>query len=429
MIWLRLYSAIWYLITPLIKRYLAKRARLAPDYLEHWDERFGKALQARARGVIWVHAVSVGETRAAFPLIQALRQQWPDAPLLITQMTPTGRRCAHELYGADAEIRYLPYDYPQSVDKFFSCYQPLFGVLMETELWPNLIDAAYRHQVPLFLVNARLSAKSLRGYQKIGLLIRPAMQKLAAIAAQSDEDAARLRCLSAGEVLVCGNTKYDCEPPAAQRQLAMEFRQRIGARTVLVCASTRQGEEALILQAWKQQAVDSLLVMVPRHPERFTEVTELARKAGFKVQRRSDQKGLDVDTQVWIGDSMGELFAYYGAADIVFVGGSLLPFGGQNLIEPASLGLAVLMGPSTFNFSAASRSAFSAGAACQVADANELLVKFNNLLIDENQRRAMQRAALEYSIQYRGASLRIRSLIKQVLQNQGKNRSEKQRAA
>jgi 3-deoxy-D-manno-octulosonic-acid transferase len=415
----RLYSLVWFLALPWIRRYLKKRARQAPAYLEHWDERFGRAVTPISRNAIWVHAVSVGETRAALPLITALKERWPGVPLLVTQMTPTGRATALQLYGDEAEVRYLPYDFPDAVQRFIEVYRPKFGVLMETELWPNLIHAARQAGVPLFLANARLSAKSLKGYRRITWLIRPAVRALTAIAAQSDDDAQRLALLGADRIAVCGNTKYDFTPPQDQLVLGDQFRQLMGRRQVLVCASTRQGEELLILQAWKQQTSDCLLILVPRHPERFNEVGALAQEHGFSVQYRSDGKPVEPSTRVWIGDSMGEMFAYYRAADLVFIGGSLLPLGGQNLIEPASIGIPVLMGPSTFNFSQASRLAFACQAALQVEDASDLVVKVNELLGDPDRRCAMHEAALDFSVAHRGASRRIVEMIATSLQSSG----------
>jgi len=415
MIFRAFYSVLWVLLTPLIRFYLRKRAKRAPAYLEHWDERFGKVCKPKNEGAIWIHAVSVGETRAALPLITALRKQWPTVPLLITQMTPTGRACALELYKDQAEIRYLPYDYHFAVHRFFAGYKLKFGILMETEIWPNLIEAATNAKVPLFLANARLSEKSFDGYKKIRWLIGPAFQKITAVAAQNEVDADRLKQLGVRKISVCGNTKYDFSPPEAQLELGVRFKQRIGDRLVVVCGSTRQGEEALILAAWQQHVSSCLLVIVPRHPERFAEVGALAKKCGFKVQYRSDQQAVNQDTQIWIGDSMGEMFAYYKASDLVFIGGSLLPFGGQNLIEPASVGVPVLMGPSTYNFADASLKAFEAGAALQVTDADELVVKINQLLLDEIVRKQMGKAALNYSVVHRGASLRIVDMIKQQL--------------
>ncbi|WP_215779513.1 lipid IV(A) 3-deoxy-D-manno-octulosonic acid transferase [Paludibacterium sp. B53371] len=411
MIWRALYSLLWWLLTPLVRYYLKKRARKSPAYLDHWDERFGKAFYPQQQGGIWVHAVSVGETRAAMPLIRALRQRWPDAPLLITQMTPTGRACAEALYGREAEIRYLPYDYPQAVRAFMAAYRPRFGVLMETELWPNLIAAAHDSQTPLFLVNARLSEKSRRGYRRVAALIRPAMAQLTAIAAQTPADAERLADIGGRDIEVCGNTKYDFDPPAEQAVLGAGFKARIGPRPVLVCASTREGEENLILQAWREMTERPLLVLVPRHPERFSAVAALARSCGLVVQCRSDELAVAPETDVWLGDSMGEMFAYYHAADLVFIGGSLMPLGGQNLIEPASIGRPVLIGPSSYNFADACSKALAGGAALQVDSGTDLVVKVNELLADPERMSAMSAAGLRFSQEHRGASQRIVQLI------------------
>jgi 3-deoxy-D-manno-octulosonic-acid transferase len=410
-----LYSLLWWAATPLIRRYLKKRAGKAPAYLQHWDERFGQARLPQTTGAIWIHAVSVGETRAALPLIQAIRQHWPEVPLLLTQMTPTGRETACQLY-PDAEVRYLPYDYPAAVRDFLAIWQPRFGVLMETELWPNLLHAARQQGVPVFLANARLSEKSLRGYRRIRGLIGSALQDLTAIAAQSQQDAERLQQLGAISPVVCGNTKYDFTPPAAMQELAQAFRQRIGQRPVFICASTRDGEEQLILQAWQQAEVgNTLLLLVPRHPERFDSVATQAQDMGFAVQRRSQQQDIAADTSVWLGDSMGELFAYYGCADVAFVGGSLQPLGGQNLIEPASLGLPVLFGPSMFNFAEASRLALDAGAAQQVADADALVALVLSLLQDRARCQQMSMAAQAFTAAHRGASQRIVQMLQAYL--------------
>ncbi|MDC7713037.1 lipid IV(A) 3-deoxy-D-manno-octulosonic acid transferase [Vogesella sp. LYT5W] len=406
-----LYSLLWPLATPLIRRYLRKRARQAPAYLEHWDERFGDVLPQAGGEVIWLHAVSVGETRAAQPLLARLREQYPQARFVITQMTPTGRATAEQLYPF-AEIRYLPYDNARVMRRFVAALRPRCLILMETEIWPNLLHACAQAGVPAFLVNARLSEKSLRGYRRIGALIRPALQALTAVAAQSEDDAQRLVALGAANLRVCGNTKYDFTPPPAQLVLGAQFRERIGSRPVWLCASTRDGEEALILDAWRAAKVgDALLLLVPRHPERFATVAALAAEQGFAVQRRSEPQPVSRETQVWIGDSMGELFAYYAAADVAFVGGSLLDFGAQNLIEPASIGVPVLLGPSTYNFAEASRLALAAGAARQVSDAGELVALVLQLLADAPQRAAMRDAGLAFTAQHRGASARIVALL------------------
>ncbi|RQW27098.1 3-deoxy-D-manno-octulosonic acid transferase [Rhodobacteraceae bacterium CH30] len=412
MSWRKPYSWLWIGIAPLIRCYLRRRGRRSPAYLQHWDERFAENLQPARLSPIWIHAVSVGETRAALPLVQALRRAWPDVPLLLTQMTPTGRATAQELY-PDAEVRYLPYDTEDGIQRFLDAYQPIFGILMETEIWPNLIAGCQQRKISLFLANARLSEKSLKGYLRVVGLIRPALAALSGIAAQTPEDASRLVQLGAQAVRVCGNTKFDFTPPPDKLALGETFRQWVGGRQVLVCGSTREGEEALILAAWAKHLPDNtLLVLVPRHPERFDEVYAAALALGLDVQRRSENAAVAPGTRVWLGDSMGELFAYYALADLAFVGGSLLPLGGQNLIEPASLGVPVLFGPSMFNFAEASRQALACGAALQVADADELLATVAALLGDSEQCEAMQAAALAFTHAYQGASERIVEYIR-----------------
>lgn len=415
--WRPLYSQLLRGLTPLVKRYLRRRARQAPAYLEHWDERFDGVVSGIPAGAIWIHAVSVGETRAAEPLVRALRAAWPEAPLLMTQMTPTGRATAEALYGDFAHIRYLPYDYAEAANRFLASLKPKFGVLMETELWPNLIHQARLQGVPLFVANARLSEKSLRGYRRIRGLIGPALGELAAIAAISREDADRLSALAPCRVQVCGSIKYDITPADAMLALGARFTERIGKRPVFVCASTREGEEALILESWCKLETDCLLVLVPRHPERFDAVEQLARERGMRVARRSKDDVLPNDLQVWIGDSMGEVYAYYAAADVTFVGGSLMPLGAHNLIEPAAMGKPVLFGPSTFNFAEASRLALEAGAAMQVADADELVQAVHTLLADPDRRKEMENAARSFAAAHKGATERVVHLIRETLAN------------
>mgnify|MGYP000890276516 CR=1 FL=1 len=306
------YTRLWQFAPPLIRRYLKKRGRKSPAYLENWGERFGEPLPDPVQRPVWIHAVSVGETRAAQPLAEALRRYFPDAPLLLTQMTPTGRAAAQELF-PDAQCRYLPYDRPEWVRQFLREHNPLFGVLMETEIWPNLMHGCAEEGVPLFLANARLSEKSARGYRRIDALIRPALQTLAGCLAQTEEDAARLRQLGAANVSVCGNSKYDIAPPEDKIELAAQWRRYLGRRRVLV-ASTREkdgtDEAHEIVRAWRQhRCADDLLVLVPRHPERFGAAAEYAQSLGLTVQKRSSGEAVAPNTQVWVGDSMGEMFA------------------------------------------------------------------------------------------------------------------------
>lgn len=405
-----LYSQLWKIAPPLIRRYLKKRGRRAPAYLDNWGERFGTPMAEPVRQPLWIHAVSVGETRAAQPLVAALRRYFPDAPLLMTQMTPTGRAAAETLF-ADAQCRYLPYDKPEWVAQFLREHRPRLGVLMETEIWPNLMHGCDEAGVPLFLANARLSEKSQRGYLKIRPLVAPVMQTLSGCFAQTAADAERLHLIGASNVHVCGNTKYDISPPDGMRALAAAFRERIGSRPVVVCASTRfykgEDEAALLLEAWRQYRGDALLVLVPRHPERFQTAFETAQALGFKVQKRSDNAPVDTDTQVWIGDSMGELFAYYLSAQVAFVGGSLVDSGCQNIIEPIACGVPTLFGPSTYNFAAACDYAQQAGAAVQIQTAAQWQQQTAAWLADEGAREQAANNAQAVVAAHQGASAQM----------------------
>ena len=412
-----LYNALWRIAPPLVRRYLRKRARKNPAYLEHWGERFGAPHPNPVQQPIWIHAVSVGETRAAQPLIAELRHRFPNAPLLLTQMTPTGRATATQLY-PQAQCRYLPYDRRDWVAQFLREHRPQFGVLMETELWANLISGCFNQRIPLFLANARLSEKSQRSYQKLASLIRPALQQLSAICAQTPADAQRLQQLGAPAPIVCGNTKYDIPIPPLSSELAAQFRQKIGNRRVFLAASLRekdgQDEAELIMNAW-QPHTDTLLVLIPRHPERFQAAYHLAQQRGFKTQKRSDNAPVRLDIQVWIGDSMGEMYAYFQAADIVFIGGSLVNTGCQNIIEPLQCGKPVLFGPSIYNFQAACQEALAAGVAQQIHSAAELVQTVTQQLMQPEIHAQQAAKAAVYLAQHRGASQRIADVIEQHL--------------
>jgi 3-deoxy-D-manno-octulosonic-acid transferase len=406
-----LYTLLWWLALPFVRLRLAWRGRREPGYLRAIGERFGRFHAARPAGtVLWVHAVSVGETRAASPLIERLAREHPDATILLTSMTAAGRETAAALYGERVATAWLPYDVPFAVRGFLRHWAPAVGLLMETELWPNLVHACRERGVPLFLVNARMSAKSATGYARVAALSRPMLAALRGVAAQTDSDARRLRELGAAEVAVTGNLKFDVAIPGAMRERGVELRERFGrGRRVFLCASTREGEEALLLDALERHPLpnDALVVLVPRHPQRFDEVHDLLRARGVASVRRSVDVPVGPGTRVVLGDSMGEMLAYCAAADVAFVGGSLLPLGGQNLIEPIALGVPVLVGPHTFNFAEATDRAVEAGAARRVADADALLAAAGLLLDDDAARAQMHDAALAFHAQHRGAAERL----------------------
>ncbi|MHB1231482.1 MAG: lipid IV(A) 3-deoxy-D-manno-octulosonic acid transferase [Burkholderiales bacterium] len=395
-----LYSLILYLLLPFIPLRLLWRARKQRAYLRHWPERFGWYPAAPRSAVIWIHAVSVGETRACAPLIDALQARYPQHKILLTHMTPTGRETGRSLFGTRVMQAYLPYDYPRAMQRFLTCFKPMLGLLMETELWPNLVAACQQGGVPLALINARLSEKSARGYARFAGLTRDTLRALPLICAQTSADAERFMQLGARQVSVTGNLKFDVAPPPDSRQLHALFND---ARPVLLAASTREGEEALILDALTTGIPGLLLVIVPRHPQRFDAVAALLAARHIPFQRRSANAPIRADTQVMLGDSMGEMFAYYGVADVAIIGGSLLPFGGQNLIEACALGVPVILGPHTYNFAQAAEDAIAAGAALRAADADEALAQAQHLLEDAALRAQMGDAARKFAAAHRGA--------------------------
>lgn len=409
------YTLLWYPVTPLLLLRLMWRARRQREYLRHVAERFGfygDAAAAAAGPWLWVHAVSVGETRAAEPLISALQQRYPQHRILLTHMTPTGRETGNALFGDRVTRCYLPYDYPGAVARFLDRFRPAAGLLMETEIWPNLIHAATGRNIPLYLVNARLSERSLRGYQRVGALAREAMRGFRAIAAQSEGDAEHLRMLGAAQVSVTGNLKFDLEAPVQQVEQGKALRQTIGTRPVLLAASTREGEEVLLLDAAQCAGLrDVLLIIVPRHPQRFDEVAALIAARSLRLQRRSAGEPLAADTAVLLGDSMGEMFMYYAACDVVLMGGSFLPYGAHSLIEPCALGRPVIIGPSTYNFAEAAEAAVAAGAAARVDDLTGAVQLALQLAVDPARVLRMGEAGLLFTAAHRGATQKVLALL------------------
>jgi len=364
------YSLLLYALLPFTPLKLLWRGMRQPEYRQHLAERYGFYKINPQQPVIWLHCVSLGETRAAAPLVQALMAQHPQHRILLTHATPTGREAGEQLFGDRVDRVYLPYDTPDAVARFLNHFRPTIGLLMETELWFNLIAGCRARDIPLLLVNARLSERSARGYGKVANLTGQGLRGLTAIAAQTEQDAERFRQLGAAQMTVCGNLKFDVQPPASANSAGAALRDLFGARPVFLAASTRDGEEALVLDAVQQLQIPGLLtVIVPRHPQRFDDVATLLQKLGLRFARKSSlTEPLPADTEVLLGDSMGEMFTYYAACDLAFIGGSLLPLGGQNLIEACAMGKPVLIGPHTFNFEQATEQAIAHGAALRVAD-------------------------------------------------------------
>jgi 3-deoxy-D-manno-octulosonic-acid transferase len=403
-----LYTLLWYCALPALPLRLWWRGRREPGYREHVGERFGRYGPAPgARETWWVHAVSVGETRAAAPLVDRIERERPGARIVLTSMTATGRETGRALFGDRVVQAFLPYDVPFAVERFLAHFAPRAGVLMETELWPNLVHACAQRAVPLFLVNARMSAKSAAGYARLPALVRPMLRALSGVAAQTAADAERLAGLGANDVVVTGNLKFDVAVPDEARTQGRAMRMRWGdSRPVFLVASTREGEEALLLDALEREPLppEVVTVVVPRHPQRFDAVAELLRARGHPFVRRSEARDVPVDVRFALGDSMGEMPAYYASCDVAFVGGSLLPLGGQNLIEAIAAGAPTLIGPHTFNFAEAAQRAVEAGAARRVDDAASLVATVRRLLADSGERAAMAAAAAGFRAAHGGAT-------------------------
>jgi 3-deoxy-D-manno-octulosonic-acid transferase len=444
--WFACYQFGWHLLLPVVLLRLWWRGRKDPGYRQAIAERFGFGLQIRP-GAIWIHAVSVGETRAAQPLIEAYVKQGKF--ILLTCMTPNGRRTGTAIFAeAIAQGRlqqvYLPYDLCWSVEQFLKAAKPEMGLFMETEAWPTIVFRAAEINLPVYLINARLSERSSRRVARFGNAGRSLFQAFAGILAQTELDAGRYRALGVKHCEVVGNLKFDVvlNPALVEHGLAWHAHLEKNHRLMVCAASTREGEEAIILEAWQAilqmhaqesasgsgsgsaSTAQPLLCIVPRHPERFAEVAELIRASGLTVLQRSEMKldtadlqnTIDLKTAVVLGDSMGEMPLYYSASDLVVMGGSLLPLGGQNLIEACAAGCPVLLGEHTFNFQQASQDAVDCGAAMRVDGsgslASTLATAMSRILQDQHQRQAMSEAALRYAAQYRGATTRIMAALK-----------------
>lgn len=418
-----IYSIAWWLALPLVLLRLLVRGRKEPGYRQHVAERLGFYHRVNYDGsapVLWVHAVSVGETRAAQPLIDALLAAYPTHVVLLTHMTPTGRATGQALFSSQARVvqSYLPYDTGWMVARFLRHFKPSLCVLMETEVWPNVMAQCGRHHVPVALVNARLSARSLKKALRFPSLFVEAASAMSCVAAQTESDATRIRQLGAPSVHVTGSIKFDVTPPQEILQRGAALRAQLGVRPVLLCANTRDGEEALILDAYVAlNRADILLAIVPRHPQRFDDVAQMIHARGLTLSRRSTlgSAALSSDIRVFLGDTMGEMFAYYAACDVAFVGGSLLPLGGHNLIEASVVGKPVLIGPHTFNFADAAENAIAAGAASRVTDAADMMQHALRLLQEDETRKQMGANARHFARQHGGATARTMALLQALI--------------
>lgn len=416
-----LYTILLYLIQPLIWLRLWLRGRKAPAYRRRWSERYGFCAEKVKPNGIMLHSVSVGETLAAIPLVRALRHRYPSLPITVTTMTPTGSERVRSAFGNDVYHVYLPYDLPCALKRFFDQVNPKLVIIMETELWPNLITELHRRDIPLVIANARLSERSAAGYKKIGSLTRSILRRTTLIAAQNQEDGERFidLGLQRSHLAVTGSLKFDISvtPELAARAVALR-RQWASRRPVWIATSTHEGEEAIILAAHRElldRFPDLLLILVPRHPERFPTTQALTQSLGFSYTLRSSGEVPAVDTQVVIGDTMGELMMLYGIADIAFVGGSLVERGGHNPLEPAAHAIPVLMGPHTFNFKDICLKLSEAGGLITVKDTDSIVKEVNSLLTDEDYRLYYGRHAVEVLHQNQGALQRLLTLLEPYL--------------
>jgi 3-deoxy-D-manno-octulosonic-acid transferase len=403
-----LYTLFLQLVLPFFLLRLWWRGRREPGYRDSVAERFGAYETDVKPKMIWIHAVSVGEARAAAPLVRALQELLPDHGLLLTCTTAAGRETLKQVYGESVFTAYLPYDYPHAIQAFLEHFRPRLGVLMETEVWPNLVAVCAENAVPLLLANARLSEKSARGYRRLRWLAEPAFRSLAAVCAQSAGDAERLASLGARQIEVTGNLKFDVEPASHQLEAGRAWRAALD-RSVLLLASTREGEEKLLIDALPSWDGKLLVVVVPRHPQRFDEVAQLAQA------RRSLGEEARAEHRVYLGDTMGEMAFYYGACDVALIGGSFVPAGGQNLIEALAAGAPVVIGPSVYNFAQATQLALEAGAAVQAPDARSGIREALRLLKEERERRSMGEAGMRLCESHRGATGRHVAVCRRLL--------------
>lgn len=415
----RFYTILLYLALPLALLRLYWRGRQTPAYRQRWWERLAWFPSLPAAECLWLHAVSLGEVRAALPLIRALQVRYPQYPLLVTTTTPTGSRQVREALGDTVFHVYAPYDLPPIVARFLARTRPRQVIIMETELWPNWFAACAQRGIPLIVANARLSVRSARRYAWVRRLVRPLLRQATLIAAQTASDADRFRVLGAPRVVVMGNLKYDLALPEGLAEQGRVLRRQLGEhRPVWIAASTHAGEEERVLEAFeilRRYWPDLLLLLVPRHPERFAVVDDRCRRRGWAVAQRSTGERCTATTEVFLGDSLGELLLFYAAADVAFVGGSLVPVGGHNVLEPAALAVPVVVGPHTFNFTEVVAELRLVGACWPVADSEELATAVNGLLEDVVGREVAGRQGRAVVIANRGALDRLLALVESVV--------------
>lgn len=405
------YSLITYLLAPLLPLYLLKRGKKNPAYLHNWNERFGVNLKnSYIKPIIWLHSVSVGETRAMQKLVELISRKLPDYQILITTMTPTGRQTAQVLY-PQAIIHYIPYDIGFCVRKFYNNFKPKFGIIMETEIWPNLIHFAERYKLPLYLVNARLSNRSYNGYNRFKKLLLPILNQFTGILCQDDNSKNNFFKLGyGGNLKTIGNTKFDLVYDSANDIKIKELGQLFDDRKIITFASTRDGEEEILLNNIDLDQ-DVIYLFIPRHPERFIELENLLIRNKITYCKRSENKRIDSATKVMLGDSMGEMLAYYALSYFVIIGGSFKEFGGQNPIEAIYMNKPVIFGSSMFNFADVAKNSINTGCAIQINSLSELKILINNLIEDNDKYNNLKAYCSKFIDEYCGASEKIFNII------------------
>jgi 3-deoxy-D-manno-octulosonic-acid transferase len=420
-----LYAIVTYLLLPVYASYWFFRGIVNRTYWDRFGQRFGIGFPNIRNGSIWLHAVSVGEVQAAVPLVRALRRRFPDRPLLITTVTPTGAARAKSLFADSVHHAYIPFETPNAVNNFFDAVKPELALVMETEIWPNLYHECGSRKIPLVLVSARISPKSVRSYRKLLPLFRETLSHGIIIAAQSEADAERFRSLGARpeRTRVTGNIKFDIEIPADLIEHGADFRRQfLGERPIWIAASTHNKEEEQILQAHRQvlmSAPQALLILVPRHPERFDSVRQLLDRQGVRFVARTAQRPVDPATPVFLGDTMGEVPLFYAASDVAFVGGTLVPVGGHNLLEPAALGLPVITGPHLFNTQEIADMFINIGALTRVTGADQLAVAVTRLFEDEEAAQRLGSLGRDLVVRNRGALERLLHLLEPLIAGVG----------
>lgn len=417
-----LYTAAAYLLLPWAMFHLIRRGIRYPPYLRRWRERIGFVPQIDADYVIWIHAVSVGEVRTIVRLVEYLQREYPDSRILVTTMTPTGSSQVEQCLGEGVAHCYIPYDLPGSVNRFLDIVRPKLAFIVETEFWPNIFRLCSDRSIPLLLVNVRLSPRSFKGYRRFPRFTKNMLSKVAMMAVQSEDDARRLRTLGASEdvMRVTGNLKFDVRLPEDSTNQATGLRRRWGeSRPVWLAASTHEGEEKIVLKSFRElrrQHPDLLLVLVPRHPERFARVARLCKRNHLQVALVSECRAcLPAGTDVLVGDTMGELQGMYAAADVAFIGGSLVRQGGHNLVEAMIVGVPTVFGPHVFNFEQSSNIALDSGAASQVRNADELAATVGSYLGDPDLRELAARAATRVIEDNRGSLCKTQDLIERTV--------------